>query len=120
MFFTTKHDKDDIVSKDTNTREGNIKENNTSRNKLAIHTREQEVQIQKVKHEPTIRNNSTMRNMVDMWDNNKLDQEKKRDSSRNILDNSTMKKGANNEKVAMNQKRKEVRNVVKMISLETN
>ena len=36
-----------IVSKVINTREGNINENNTSRNKLAIHTREQEVKIQK-------------------------------------------------------------------------
>ena len=72
--FKTKHDKEDIDSKEINTREGNIKENNMSRNKLPIHTREQEVKIQKGKHEPTIRKKSTMRNMVDMWDNIKLDQ----------------------------------------------
>ena len=61
-----------------------------SRNKLPIHTREQEVKIQKGKHEPTIRKKSTMRNMVDMWDNIKLDQQKKRDMSRNMLDNNTI------------------------------
>ena len=90
IYVTTKHYKEDIVRKDINTRKGNIKENDTSRNKVTIHTREQAVKVQKGKHKPTNINKSTMRNMVDIWDNNKLDQEKKEDMFKHILDNNTM------------------------------
>ena len=90
MSLKTKYDTEEIVSKNINTRKSNSKENNKSRNKVDILTREQQVKLQKGKHTPMIRNNYTMMKIIDMWDNNKLDQEKKRDMSSNMLDNTTM------------------------------
>ena len=48
MALTTKHDIEESVSKDINTRTSNNKEHNRSRNKVAILTRKQEVKLQKV------------------------------------------------------------------------
>ena len=90
MSFKTKHDTEEIVSKNINTGKSNSKENGKSRNKVTILTRGQEGKVQKGKRTPPLRNNYTMMKIIHMWNNNKLYQEKKRDMSSNILDNNAM------------------------------
>ena len=48
IYFTPKHNKKDIVRKNTNNNKGNITENITSRNKLTIHTMEKKFSYKKV------------------------------------------------------------------------
>ena len=90
-FCLNKHDTEENVSKNINTRKSKSKENNKSRNKIAIFTKEQQnIKLQKGKHTPMIRNNYTMMKIIDMWDNNKLKQDKKRYMYSNMLHNNTL------------------------------